>query len=302
MSQPFKPLPAGVTPLSVGLHYNIPAERYHADEIGVIPSLSTGVTRVLVKQTPAHAYLEHVRLGGQKSEPTSEMILGQYVHALMDADMTPFEIGNYDDYKSKAAQTWRDGVKLAGRTPILEKTTERARAIEHALRTKIAAAGLTNDPCVTGKSEVTMVWKEDGVLLRGRHDKLILDPSYFADVWDWKTTGVGVDEDSLIRIIIDKGYHIQAAHSLRGLRALLPEYAGRLTFTLAFVETEAPFAVRIVPIREGFLSIGNRLLESAIAEWRQCLATNVWPDHSGNSLTLTPPTWYLTKLEERQAA
>lgn len=298
MIQPFKPLSAGVTPLGVGLHDGISAERYHADEIAAQPSLSSGVARVLIEKTPAHAHLEHVRLGGSKPEATAAMILGDYVHGLMAGDLSTFEVGNFDNYTTKAAKEWRDGVTLSGKRPVLEKHVEQSEAIAHALKTKIALAGLTNDPINHGKSEVTAVWEEDGVYLRARYDRLILDPSFFADVWDWKTTGVGVDPDSLIRIIIDKGYHIQAAHYLRGLRKLCPQYAGRLTFTLAFVETEPPYAVRIVPIREGFLSIGNRLLDHAIADWRQCLATNVWPDHSGNSLTLTPPTWYLTKLEE----
>jgi hypothetical protein len=301
MKTAFKPLPVGMSPLGEGLHDNVPADAYHSDPC-VLPSLSSGVARVIAEKTPAHAFLEHVRLGGSKPEPTSEMILGGAVHALMAGGFVAldaeYSVGNYDNYTTKAAREWRESVTLSGKLPVLEKTVARAYLIAGALRTKIATAGLTNNPCDMGKSEVTAVWQEDGIWLRARYDRLILDPSYFADVWDWKTTGVGVTPDALIRIIIDKGYHIQAAHYLRGLRKLLPEYRGRLTFNLAFVETEAPFAVRIVPICEGFLSIGERLLGRAIADWRQCLITGEWPDGSGQSLVLTPPTWYLAKVEE----
>ena len=61
-------------------------------------SAVNNTARVLAKKTPAHAFLEHVRLGGSKPEPTSEMILGQYVHALMDGDLSGFEVGTFDDY------------------------------------------------------------------------------------------------------------------------------------------------------------------------------------------------------------
>lgn len=298
------PLPPNVEPLGVGLHDGIPAERYHADPC-VAPSLNSGTAKTIIEQTPAHAFLEHRRLGGKKKASTSEMILGSYVHGLLAGDVSDFEVGVFDDYKSKVAQTWRDGVEFAGKTPILEKNAIRAECIVKALRTK-AARDLSTDPFTAGKPEVTAIWKEThhaGNLesefwFRARFDRLILDPTFFGDVWDWKTTGNGVSADALERIIIDKGYHIQAAFYLRGLRALAPDWRGRLTFTLAFVETDAPFAVRRVPICEGFLSIGDRLVYQAIARWKQCLAGNDWPDDSGGTTLLTPPTWYLKKIEE----
>lgn len=300
MKTAFKPLPAGRSPIASGLHLGIPAEVYHADPCPT-PSLSSGVARVIAEKTPAHAYLEHVRLGGSKPEPTSEMVLGDYVHGLMSNDLSGYDVADFDDYKSKDARAWRDAVIESGKRPVLDKTVQRAQLIATALIKKIGNVGLTNNPCVTGDAEVTAIWEEDGIWLRARYDRLIRDPSSFADVWDWKTTGAGMTPDSLIRMIIDKGYHIQAAHYLRGLRALAPEYRGRVTFTLAFVETEAPYAVRIVPISEGFLSAGDRLLNRAIAQWRQCLLEDQWPDGSERPLTLTPPTWYLTKVEEGAA-
>lgn len=296
MSAAIKPLPPGVEPLGVGLHDNVPAERYHADPCAA-PSLSSGVVRVLVEQTPAHAYLEHIRLGGQKKIPTADMILGSFVHGLRANDLSEFEVGLYDNYQTKAAQGWRDITFASGKTPILEKTVDRAHKIAQALRDK-AAVGITNSPFEMGKSEVTAIWQEEGFWFRARYDRLILDESAFGDVWDWKTTGNGVSPHALERIIIDKGYHIQAAHYLRGLRTLAPQFRGRLSFNLAFVETEPPYAVKRVPICEGFLSLGNRLLQQGIDRWKHCLGTNQWPDESEHPLILTPPTWYVKQIEE----
>lgn len=284
-------------PLGVGLHDGIPAERYHADPCEQ-PSLSSGVARLLIEQTPAHAYLEHVRLGGSKKEPTADMILGNYVHGLCAGDLTEFEVGNFDNYQSKDARAWRDSVFDAGRTPVLEKTVDRASIIAKALREK-AAIGVSNNPFELGKPEVTAVWQEDGFWFRARYDRLVLDEAGHADVWDWKTTGTSVTPDAILRTIIDKGYHIQAAHYLRGLRALAPRFAGRMSFIFVFVETEAPYAVRRVVLTEGFLSMASTLLHRAITEWTECLRSNVWPDGSGATIELMPPTWYLTKVEDR---
>lgn len=296
-----KPLPAGVEPLAAGIHDSIPAARYHADELCELPTLNSGVVRTMGEKTPAHAYLEHVRLGGHKIKATPEMILGGYVHGILAGDVSDFVVGDFDDYKSKAAQGWRDAAEFDGKTPILQKNVDRAEQIAKALRTK-AAVDLTTDPFTAGKPEVTLVWQDDGVWCRARLDRLILDPTFFGDLWDWKTTGNGVSPDALERCIIDKGYHIQMAFYLRGLRALAPEFRGRLSATLAFVETEAPFAVRRVPVTEGFLSIGETLVSRAIDRWKACMAANEWPDDSGGSLFLTPPTWYLKKIEECVAA
>lgn len=293
----------GARSLASGLHYNIPAAMYHADQLCERPSLSSGVARTLVDETPAHARLQHPRLGGRSVTPTPDMILGSAVHALIAGGFVAFEaefaVGDFDNYTTKIAREWRDGVEASGKTPILRRTLERAEKIVAALREK-AAPDLTTDPFASGDAEVTAIWHEDGgVVCRARYDRLILDPGAFADVWDWKTTGVGVSASALERQIIDHGYHVQAAFYLRGLAALLPEFRGRLSFILVFVETEAPFAVRRVPITEGFLSAGNVIVNRAIARWRKCLDANEWPDDSGaGSLIITPPAWYLKKLEE----
>lgn len=281
-----------------GFHDNMPSALYHADPCPA-PSLSSGIARTLVAQTPAHAYLEHIRLGGHKIEPTPAMDLGGYIHGLLANDVSEFEIGNYDNFTTKAAKEWRDSVKSSGQRPILEKTADRAKRCADALRAK-AAAGVSNSPFLVGKPEVTAIWQEDDFWFRSRMDRLILDEPGFADIWDWKTTS-SVTDDAIQRAIIDHGYHIQAAHYLRGLSVLAPRFAGRTSFIFAFVETEPPFAVRRVCLSEGFLSLGQALLSRAIDRWKHCLTTGIWPDDSTQTLTLEPPAWYSMRVMEAAA-
>lgn len=284
------------TDITTGLHFDMPAKLYHADPCPE-PSLSSSVLRTLIEQTPAHAHLSHVKLGGTPTDPTPDMILGSYVHGLMAGDLAEFSVGNFDNYQTKAAKEWRDGVKAEKLTPILEHVADRANWIAASLKAK-AGDGATNDPIHAGKPEVSAIWREDDFWMRARYDRLILDGGGFADTWDWKVTG-DISADAISRRIIGGGYHLQAAFYLRGLRALRPEFAGRMSFIFAFVESEPPFAVRRVCLSEGFLSIADGMISRGIARWKHCLKNNDWPDDSTGTSTIEPPTWYAMRVEER---
>jgi hypothetical protein len=94
-----------------------------------------------------------------------------------------------------------------------------------------------------------------------------------------------------MRSVVKFGYHIQAAFYLRGLAAVLPSYARRLSFTFVFVLTEEPYTVRRVCLSPEFLGIGKLDTQLALASWQHALATNEWPDGSRETLTLEAPAY-----------
>jgi hypothetical protein len=283
--------------LGVGLHYGVKASNYHADPCES-PSLSSGLARTILSQSIAHAWHEHPKLGGSKSESTPAMTTGSVVHALLAGEDSDLEVGTYDNYRSKAAQDWRDGVIASGKTPALERDLDTGRLIVASVKEK-AALGITNTPFADhGRSEVTAIWKEGETFCRARYDRLVIDPNGYADIWDYKTT-TDVSPDAIQRSIIDHGYHIQAAFYLRGLSTILPAYAGRTSFVFVFVETSAPYAVRRVCLGESFMTAGAHLAGVAINEWRNAIASNQFNDPlSGQTITMPAPDWYLRKLEE----
>jgi hypothetical protein len=282
-------------PLDVGLHHGVPAAVYHADPCPT-PSLSSGVARTILARSLKHAWLEHSRLGGEKPDATAAMDLGGLVHAQLSGEEDTFQIGQFDDFKTKDARAWRDAVRLGGKTPVLEKVVLQAEPIAKAVREK-AAVGITMNPFNAGAPEVTAIWKEGEAYCRARYDRLVLDPGGYADIWDWKTTE-SVAPDKIVRKIIDQGYHLQAAHYVRGLRALLPEYAGRMSFIFVFVETEAPYAVRRVVLSDGWLSMAGTEIHRAIGEWTNAMATNVWPEGNAETMTAQPPGWFTAKYTD----
>lgn len=289
------------TTLGVGLHYDVPAPIYHADPCAE-PSLSSSVLRTVLSRSLRHAWLEHPRLGrsdAASAAPSREMRFGSVVHAIQSGDESEIVVAEFENYKTAAARAWRDDVLASGRTPMLTHEMAGVRPTVSALIEK-AASGIDNSPFVPhARSEVTAIWREaSGIFCRARFDRLVIDPSgHTADIWDWKTTS-DVSPEAIERHIINQGYHIQAAFYERGLR-LAASFTGPISFIFAFVEKEAPHAVRRVCLSEAFMSIGRMEVSRAIDAWAGAVQSGRWPERGeGETLHVTPPLWFLKRMED----
>jgi hypothetical protein len=283
------------TRLGVGLHYGVPASVYHADPCET-PSLSSGIARTILTRSLAHAAFDHPKLSGSGGrKPTKAMRFGSAVHAIQSSDESEIVVGDFADFRKGEAKEWRDAVIESGRTPVLRHEMEGdIRPMVDALVSKVAV-GCDSPFTANGKDEVTCIWKEGNVFCRARFDRLVTDGFQF-DIWDWKTT-TDVSEEALMRKIVDKGYHIQAAFYSRGLRAIHPN--ARISFIFGFVESKAPHAVSRVCLSEGFMDLGERAASRAIAQWQQASAAGKWPEAAeGKTLQILPPDWYVRKFEE----
>lgn len=273
-------------PLPVGLHYGIPSRAYHADPCES-PSLSSGVARTLLKQTPAHARLEHVRLGGTPRKLTPALSLGAYTHALIAGDVSEYEVGDFLTLESKAAKEWSETVRAAGKEVVLQRVAETAGPIADSVIANWRR-GLTPHRGTT-HNEVTAIWREDDAWCRARFDRLCVD-DHCAEVWDWKTTD-DVSDHAITRAIAEYGYHIQAAFYLRGLTAVMPAMRGRMSFIFVFGEKTAPYSVRRVVLSPAALAQGARDVNTAIQLWQQCTATNEWPGYEVSTTELDLPSY-----------
>lgn len=253
--------------LGAGLHYGIPAKAYHADPCQA-PSLSSGIARKILAESPAHAYLAHPRLGGAGSTTTEAMGLGQLVHSLMDDSAEKdWELGVFSDYKTGEARAWRDRVALSGKMPVLDRDLVDARPIADAIKAKVVLP-----EC---KSEVTAIWREGDIWCRARYDKLAITNDGF---WDWKTSSNDLSDRGIVKAIAKYGYHIQIAFYLRGLMACTGLNLKAWDATLVFVATKAPYTVRRVELTETFLAEGNRRVQEAIAKWGAAMKSGDWSD------------------------
>lgn len=272
--------------LPAGLHYGVSARTYHDDPCPE-PSLSSGIARTICKLSMAHAKLEHTRLGGARRKLTPALSLGQYVHGLVAGDVSEFEVGDFPTFQSAAAKKWVETVEALKKEPVLKVTTEDAQPIAQAVIDR-AGEGLTLNPVKDGNAEVSAFWQEDGAWCRARFDRLVCDA--YADIWDWKTTD-DITNRGINRSIVEFGYHIQAAFYLRGLAACLPQYAGRCTFTLVFVEKFPPYTVRRVKLSPIHLALGKQEVSRAIDLWRAAMKSGEFASLPVDTYEAEAPAW-----------
>ena len=274
-------------PLGVGLHYGIPASRYHADPTET-QSLSSGAARTILAKSPAHVKMENVRLGGKPREATSAMETGSLVHAILSSNAADeIEVGMFDNYLTKAAKKWRDNTRAAGKIPVLRHDYQAALDCAEMVRLR-AAEGLTSSPfdgCA--RHEVTAVWQEGVTFCRARYDVLHVDEHKNATVWDWKSTA-DISDRGIERTISKYRYDVQAAFYLRGLEALSYKVP-QLSFVFVFFETVAPFTVRRVVLSGEYLQQARKEVNEAIRMWQQCLAANSFPTTPPDTLTVEIP-------------
>lgn len=267
-------------------------DAYHADPCGT-PSLSQSIAKILITESPLHAWLRHPRLGGQPEESTKATDEGTVIHKLLlgkgDTDIVLIDA---KDFRTKAAQEARDAARDAGKLPMIASKYAEIQAAAEILRDRCKAKGFQ----FTGESEVAIEWSDLGVdgpvLCRSRLDHVFIDDGI---IYDLKKS-VSVNPQYLARNLVDLGYDIQQEAYTRALTALRPELAGRIDFVFLFCELEAPYSVVPVRLDGAFKEIGRHRWEQAVRTWERCLRLNEWPGYCDGPIVLDPPTWVMSQF------
>lgn len=290
----------------VGIHYDIPAEEYHAD-CCVEPSLSHSLGWTLANRAPIHGFLEHPRLNPEhKPRDTNDaMDFGSLAHELLLGQEGRVVIGQWDDFKKKEAQLWRDQYKAIGKIPVLQKTYDRAVELCDCAKLHINACGYGDD-FSRAKSEVTVIGKtEDGIYLRSRFDKLLIDPDGAKDRQHSETVlafDVKITKDAspefCKRQVGKMGYDLQKVHYTKALSLAEPSFAGKSRWTFLFIENSFPFCVTPIELSNGYEAIGNVRFERALSRWKQGVQKNSWPTFcEGQGAFMVNPPRYLEMQE-----
>lgn len=264
-------------------------EQYRLDQVADVPTLNSHIAHEIITKSPLHAQMLHPKMGGISKDPNKAMDRGTLIHAcLLHAGRAPVKIIEADNYRTKKAQEERDMARLAGELPMLEKDAEEIMNAAMILERK-----LRDDHGIVfnGRSEVPILWEQDGVLCRRCIDHL--KP---LDILELKTTA-SANPDFCARQCVNLGYDIAAAASIEAMNALEPDNAGRFRFRFVFVEPEPPFDVLVVPPSGSMLTLGSFRWSRALSMWKECLATGVWPGYI-SPLQLEPPSWALHEVLE----
>ena len=291
--------------LPFGIHDDVPAADYHADPAPV-PSLSSSIAKVLIEQTPRHAFTRHPRLNPNFApKDDARFDLGSVAHELILDRGAGFDVVEADSWATKDARKAREKIRATGRTPILmhqwNSAVEMAKSVGARLveipecRALLIKGffGLAN-----GRAERVAIWQDiGGPVCRAMIDFMGPDET---QVWDLKTTSVGLSDDSLARLIVNLGYDLSAGFYLRGLSQLRPDLAGRFRFRWIFVEDAAPFEVRVIEPTSEMLEIGDRKAALSIEKWRRCIETNQWPGYPPVISPIAAPDWSTARWLDRE--
>jgi hypothetical protein len=270
---------------------NCTLEEYFADPCET-PSLSQSIAKVLVTQSPLHAWQEHPRLGGgSNKKATRAMDTGSIVGAILlgTADQVVERIYGFEDFKKKDAQVQRDAAKERGKVPVLDHEFDRLSETALHVAKSFRAFGIE----FSGQSEMMLEWTEEStagpVLCRG-----MLDHYLRADGVAYDTKSIAsAHPDSCQKRMDEMGYDIQWAAYTSAMRKLEPSRFPQLGFL--FFETEKPYAVNPIRPSQSLQQLGGLRWERAYNTWGRCMRDNVWPGYANGWNTVAARAWVLAR-------
>jgi PDDEXK-like domain of unknown function (DUF3799) len=277
--------------------YEMTAEEYHADCCPT-PSLSSSLLKILMAETPRHAWTASPRLNPDFEREDKEMFdIGTAAHSLMLGDPRKFAVLPYDDWRKKEAQAERENARTHGKIPLLAKHWDRVTAMVDAGRAQLAHHHDASDAFTEGKPEQTLVWQEGDLWCRIRLDWLPDDLTRRFD--DYKSTG-SANPDAFQRVAYGIGHDIQAGFYRRGIRAVLGVEKPVIRFIVQ--ETEDPFALCAIELNDEAMDLADYKIERGIERWRWCMQHNNWPGYPARTCTIGPPAWHEGQVLAREEA
>jgi hypothetical protein len=288
-----------------GIYKGMKADTYFGDPCPH-PSLTQSIAKLMLEQSPLHAWAEHPRLGKALDEDADEekynkaKAIGSAAHTILLGRGKLIAIGKFDSWRSKEAIAFKTKALSEGATPILEEHHGAALLVAERAREQLDKAGW-KDAFRDGDGELVLAWTEgegeDRIWLRTMIDWATPD---LCALYDLKTSAGSFAPQGLGFKIDDDGWDVQAAMHERGLAVLDKHNAGRRTFRFAALEQSSPFALVPVQLSEHHLALGRRKLAVAINLWRQCMKAKQWPGYGEKPVTPNIPQPRESRWIERE--
>lgn len=296
--------------------YRMSAAAYHAGPC-LFPELSSSIAKVIVQQSPLHAWTVHPKLGrapsddedeGEESssadnQAKKELLLGQAIHKVALGHGAEIHYVNPMDHvgpKGGVPKGWtnasikarRDEILSTGGIPLLTKYRQGVNHCAANLRTAVEdwmCCGI--EECLR---EVVICWEEKGFWRKAMIDIARHDLTRLGDL---KTTRISIAPESAARHLYAESMEIQAAFYTRGCDAVDPDNMGRRQFAFFFGEQAAPYqASAPILMSEGGMELGRIQVARAINLWDSCLETGHWPGYDSAPYLAEPPAWKLQAI------
>ena len=239
-----------------------------------------------IRKSPAHYQwaLTHLQ------EDTPALRLGRAVHSAI-LTPKPFTVDFAElpdwDLRTKSGREARDQFMAAlpdGVTPMKRDEMQTVYGMRKAFRCSSEAKELIRH----SRREKPLFWtdQETGLLCKCRVDSVTSSAAV-----DIKTTADG-SARAFQRDAIKYGYHVQAAHYLAGIEAVM---GWRPEWYFIVIEKAEPFAVHIFRAAADFLEYGAYERGKLMEELKRCLDAGSWPSYQTEEINT--PSWALTEDE-----
>jgi len=292
--------------LNPGIYLDVPEARYHADDLLAQPTLSSSLARVIINQSPRHAWTQHPRLNPHH-EPVEKKTfdIGRAAHRAVLGRGGEY-VAIPTDYlaangaaSTKLAKDYIAEARAEGLTPLKAEEVDQIGAIADAVQSKLAAMNIRLDPT---RSEVVALAKVDGVMCRAMIDNAPADPRL--PLYDFKTT-TDASPEAVIRAVENYGYDVQAAHYLDAWQAATGE---RRKMRFIFVEKAAPHEVAVIELHDDPSAESDWMLTArskageARRIWGQCLTSGDWPGYPARVQIIGARGWEQSRWNEKMAS
>lgn len=301
-----------MVPTDPGIYPGLPMADYLK-----IEALSKEPVGTLLEECPASGWWASYLNPGRPREVTGEMDIGSAAHSVLlenswacvveidpadhPAKTKPFKIPR--GWSNDSIKAARDEVREAGKYPVLKGGTMVIRDMVDAAR-KFIDSLQDNEPAIWaafqpsgGRSEVTMVWDDAGVLCKLRLDRI---DNLWQVAVDYKTSGMSVEPNRFCRSQMygDMGYAFGAAWYRRGIFALtgsLPDYLWLAQ------ETAPPHLCSIMGLTPEALELATEKVAAGLSSWRKCAKERKWPGYPARVCYPEMPVYERMKWDGRLA-
>lgn len=276
--------------------YRISADEYHADPC-VKPSLSSSLAKVLLAQSPIHAWTESPRLNPDfEPKDSATFSIGRAAHrAILGAggdyvEIPPDYLASNGAASTKAAKDFIQQAGEEGMTALKSDVIEQIEFMRRKAETRLKENGINID---CDRSELSAFAQINDCWVRAMFDNVPIDQSL--PIYDLKTCE-NATPDACMRAIMNYGYDVQDAHYRSVWRAATGEDRG---LVFIFQEKKAPAEICIIELSNEDREIADQKISRARDVWKMSVDTGRWAGYPAGVSTLRLPPFFHAKWMER---
>mgnify|MGYP001432796414 CR=1 FL=1 len=283
--------------LGAGVH-QISGEEYHADPCPEA-SLSSTLAKIMLQQTPLHAWVASPRLNPDWEPRDSKTFdIGRAAHRAVlgaggDYIAIPDDLlGAGGAASTKAAKAFIEDARAAGKTPLKSGEVARIETMAEKAHKHMRYLGEDLDPA---RSEMVAISQVDGIWCRAMLDNVPLDAR--KPIYDFKTCE-SAHPVAIQKAIATYGYDVQAEHYRQVWLAATGE---ERNFRFVFQEKTQPHEICVIELGADTLFMARKKIARAREMWRICLDRQEWPGYPLGVHAIDLPSWAITQWLERES-